>query len=331
MRAAWYTKQGAARDVLEVGELPDPGAGPGEVLVCVGASGVNPSDVKMRQGLRGPMPFPRVVPHSDGAGIVEAVGAGVDRSRVGERVWLWNGQWRRPLGTAAEKIALPAVQAVRLPTSTSFVEGACLGIPAMTAHRAVFSDGPVDGQTILVTGGAGAVGFYAIQLAKWGGATVITTVSSEEKAAHARGGGADHVVDYKKEDVAARVRELTAGRAADRIVEVDFGGNLAASRTALRQNGVIAAYASMGNLEPALPAYPLMAMNATLRFLIVYEMPDTAKAEACADIIRWLETGTARHAIARRFALDDIAAAHEEVETGKKIGQVIVSISNELA
>src|SRR5262249_2809851 len=229
MKAAWYEKTGNAREGLRVGELPDPEPGPGEVLVRVHFSGVNPSDVKSRAGLRGGMAFPRVIPHSDGAGVIEAAGRAVDPGHVGERAWLWNGQWSRAYGTAAERIALPAAQAVPLPAEVGFTAGACLGIPALTAHRSVFADGPVAGQTVLVTGGAGTVGHYAIELAKFGHANVIATVSGPEKARAARTAGADHVLDYRREDVAARVLEITGGAGVDRIVEVEFGGNLATS------------------------------------------------------------------------------------------------------
>src|SRR5690348_5866957 len=181
MRAAWYERNGAARDVLTVGEMPDPVAGPGEVVVRIHASGVNPSDVKSRQGTRGPMAFPRVIPQSDGAGIIAAVGEGVAASQIGQRVWVYNAQWQRPFGTAAELVALPASMAVPLPEGVGFAEGACLGIPASTAHHAVFADGPVARKTVLVTGAAGGVGHYAIQLARWGGARVLATASSEEK------------------------------------------------------------------------------------------------------------------------------------------------------
>lgn len=327
MLAGWYEKNGAAADVLQIGEMAAPDAGPGEVRVRLYASGVNPSDVKRRAGWRGQrIAYPRIVPHSDGAGIIDQVGEGVPRTRLGQRVWVYNGQWKRPFGTAAENIALPAAQAVPLPDGTSFAEGACLGIPAMTAHRCVFADGPVAGKAVLVTGGAGAVGHYAVQLAAWGGATVIATVSSEAKAAHAKAAGAQHVVNYRTDDVAARVRELTGGRGADRIVEVDFGANLAVAQAALAPHGVIAAYASMAAPEPALPFYPMMSLNAVVRLVFVYELPGDAFAQARADITRWLETGRAKHAVAARFPLPELATAHGAVEGGTLIGNAVVEI-----
>jgi len=327
MWAGWYERNGPAAQVIEVGEMPPPGVGPGEVLVRVAASGVNPSDVKRRAGARGQtIAYPRIIPHSDGAGVVEAVGAGVPPSRVGERVWLFNAQWRRPFGTAAGYVALPAAQAVRLPDHVTFAEGACLGIPAMTAHRCLFADGPVGGLVVLVTGGAGAVGHAAMQLAAWGGATVIATVSSEAKAAAARAAGTHHVVNYKTENVIERVRTLTGGRGVDRIVEVDFGANLPVSREVLKPNGTIAAYASMGNPEPALPYYPLMLQNVNLRLVFVYEIPPAAMGQACSAITAWLESGKAAQLIAARLPLVQLAAAHEMVEGGRQIGNVVVEL-----
>src|SRR5581483_10741756 len=207
MKAAWYERNGPARDVLTVGEMPDPEPGGGEVRIRIHASGINPADWKSRGGPSRPMAFPRVIPHSDGAGVIDRVGPGVPTRRVGERVWIWNGQWKRPFGTAAEFIALPAAQAVPLPEHVSFAEGACLGIPAMTAYHAVALAGLGAGSRVLVSGGAGAVGQYVIQFAKRAGATVLTTISSAEKAAAAREAGADHTIDYKREDVGARVKQ----------------------------------------------------------------------------------------------------------------------------
>jgi NADPH:quinone reductase len=225
MRAAWYERNGPAREVLQVGEMPDPEPGRGEVRVRIHASGVNPSDWKTRAGSR-PMAGPRVIPHSDGAGVLDRVGSGVPDERLGERVWVWNAQWKRPFGTAAEFVVLSEEQAVRLPESVSFEADACLGIPALTAHRAVIIDGSPEDQIVLVAGGAGSVGHYAIQFAKLlGAAQVIATVSSPEKAEHARQAGADAVINYRTEPVAERIMELTTGHGADRIVEVDLAGN----------------------------------------------------------------------------------------------------------
>lgn len=326
MNAAWYDRNGAAGAVLTVGNLPDPVPGPGEVLVRVKLSGVNPSDVKTRAGTRGGMAFPRVVPQSDGAGVIEAVGPGVEPRRIGERVWLWNGQWRRPYGTAAEKIALPSEQAVRLPDGVPFEAGACLGIPAMTAEACLFSDGPISGRTVLVTGGAGAVGHYAIQLARWGGSRVIATAGRPETLAACRQAGADPVIDYKREKVAVRVLEETAGEGVDRIVEVEFGGNLETSLAVIKENGVIAAYASMAAPTPTLPFYPLMFKAATLRLVLVYILTPAARRRAIANLTAALEAGALTHPIAARFPLAEIARAHEAVEAGDKLGQVLVTL-----
>lgn len=325
MKAAWYEKHGPAKEVIQVGELETPEPRAGEIRVRLSASGANPSDVKARLGSR-PVKWPLIVPHSDGAGVIDKVGVGVDASRVGERVWVYNGQWERGLGTAAEYISLPADQVVHLPDSVSFVEGACLAIPAMTAHRCIFSDGSVAGQTILVTGGAGAVGHYAIQLAKWGGATVITTVSSDEKATLAKEAGADHILNYRTEDVAERIREITNGDGVDRIAEVEFGGNLPVTQKVLKGNGTVAAYSSMKAPEPVLPYYPMMIANTTIRLVMVYVMPDQAKRQACEDILRTIEEGKLIHSVGPKFSLEETAAAHEAIESGNYIGNVVVEI-----
>ena len=327
MKAAFYERNGPADEVLQVAEMPMPAPAPGEVLVRVKASGVNPSDVKSRAGLRAKMSYPRVVPQSDGAGVIEAIGAGIDPARVGERVWLWNGQWQRPFGTAAEYIALPSFQAPHLPDGVPYEAGACLGIPAMTAHRCVFADGPVAGQTILVTGGAGAVGHYAIQLARWGGAKVIATVSGAEKAAHAKAAGADRVVNYKNEDVTQAVKDFTNGQGADRAIEVEFGGNLQTTLACLKTNGVIATYASSAVMEPKLPFYPMMFQGITLRMVLVYVLPEAARRQSIQDINQALVQGALVHAVAETFPLEKIAAAHKAVESGKAVGNVVVTIS----
>ena len=325
MRAVWYEENGAADAVLQLGDMDESAPGPGEVRVRLAASGVNPVDCKRRKGGRGAMDGPRVVPHFDGAGLVDGVGDGVEEGRMGERVWIYEAQWGRPMGSAAESITLAADRAVRLPDNTDFDEGACLGIPAMTAHRCVFADGPVDGQTVLVTGGAGAVGRYAIQFAALGGARVIATVSSADKAAVARNAGAHEIIDYKCEDVPARVAEVTGGGVA-RIIEVEFGANLETSLAVIANNGVIASYASDGVLEPALPFYRLAYANVTVRPVLVFGMPEEAKSRAIADITRWAESGELSHHIGPRFALEDTAAAHRAVEGGA-FGKVIIEIA----
>ena len=330
MLAASYARNGPARDVLEMGELPTPEPGVGEVRVRVAASGVNPSDVKSRRGWGpGPLPWPRIIPQSDGAGVIDAVGAGVEEAKVGQRVWTWNAQWKRPFGTAAEYVVLPAAQAVPLPESVSFAHGACLGIPAETAHRAVTIDGSVEGQVLLVAGGAGAVSNYAIQIAKTKGATVLTTVSSPEKAEHAAAAGADHVIDYRRQDVAEQVRSLTGGRGVDRIIEVDLGANLTLIGACLAPGGTVVVYGSAANMQPTLPVLPLLVQGVTLRFFSVYELPAGARATAIADLTDLMTSGRLRHTVAARFSLADIARAHEAVESGRSIGNVVVDIAPE--
>jgi NADPH:quinone reductase len=328
MKAAYYEQNGPADKVIIVGELDDPGVAAGEVVVEVATSAVNPSDAKARAGVRGPMAYDRVIPHSDGAGRIVAVGDGVSRDRIGDRVWLWNAGWKRAHGSNGTLISLPSEQAVPLPNETSFEAGACLGIPALTAHRCLFADGLIEGQNILVTGGAGTVGSYAIQMAKLAGARVFTTISSKEKADHAKSMGADVVLNYREEGVAESILSATDGAGVDRIVEVEFGGNLATSRKILAQNGTIAAYGSMANPEPSLPFYPMMFDGQTLRMVLVYILPQAARTTGVADINSWLEQGALQHPIARTFLLEQSAEAHEFVESGTKIGTTVVKVAN---
>jgi NADPH2:quinone reductase len=329
MHAVWYERNGEAADVLHYGELTTPSPGAGEVLVRLATSGINPIDAKRRRGARGQViRYPLVIPGFDGAGVIEATGGGVEPGCVGERVWVYEAQWQRPRGTAAEFVTLPAERAVRLPDRTSFVEGACLGIPALTAHRAVFADGPVMGQTVLVTGGAGAVGAYAIQFAKLGGARVLTTVSSDQKAEIAADAGADYVFNYKAENVVQRIADLPDGGGVDRIVEVELGGNLPQSLEILKPNGVIASYASDAVLEPKVPFYGLAYKSATVRFIVVFMMPEIAKQQAVGDITRWLEAGELRHYVAKRLPLAEAAAGHEAIERGV-IGNLVLDINSE--
>ena len=325
MKAAWYERKGPARSVLVLGEMDKPAPAAGQVLVRVHASGVNPSDTKGRGGARGNvvMPWPRIVPHQDGAGVIEAVGDGVPQRRVGERVWLHEAQLKAPFGTAAEYVALPAHQAVRLPDAVDFAAGAALGVPAMTAHRSVFADGPVDGKTVLVTGGGGAVGHYAIQFARHGGARVIATVGSREQEELAREAGAELVINRRESDVAQAIK--AAGHGVDRIVEVAFGANLATSLKVLHPNGVIATYSSDAEPEPTLPFWPLVLLDATVRFVLVYTMTRQAHDEAAAVIEAALEEGWLKHRIGARFPLERIAEAHELVEAGGA-GKVVVEL-----
>lgn len=327
MRAGWYERQGAPAEVLEVGQMARPEPGPGEVRVRVYASGVNPSDTYGRAGRMAAMPFPRVVPHQDGAGVIDAVGEGVPAARVGERVWVYEATWNRPFGTAAEYTTVPTRRAVRLPDGVPFEVGACLGVPAMTAHRAVFAGGPVADRTVLVTGGAGSVGSLAVQLAKWGGARqVIATVSTDAKAAVAREAGADQVVNYRQQDAAAAIQSAAGSAGVDHIADVDFGGNLATSLAVLAANGRIAAYASRGNPEPAVPFRALMQRNVTLYAVLVYSMPEAAKEAAMADITRALEMDALRPVIADLLPLERLAEAHERVEAWTPVGHLVLQL-----
>lgn len=327
MKAIWYDRTGPAREVLQFGDRPTPEPGHGQALVRIRASGVNPSDVGMRGGAAGTMAYPRITPNSDGAGVVEAVGPGVDGAWVGKRVWFYNGQRNgRAFGSAAEYIELDLDLLTELPPQVSFAQGATLGIPCMTAHRSLFLAGPVQGRTILVTGGAGAVGHYAVQLAKWAGATVIATVSSQAKAERARDGGADHVIDYRTEDVALRAREITGGLGVDHIVDVDFGGNLAANLACVAQNGSIAYYATRGAANPAVPAGVLMRLNLSVTGVYLPVSPHAARKRAQSDIARWIATGPRILSVAGTHPLEDCAGAHEQVEAGGKVGTVVVEV-----
>lgn len=327
MKKAIYRRTGAAHEVLEIVERAVPAPGPGEVRVRVAWSGVNPSDTKSRAGTRSPvMPFPEVTPHSDGAGVVDAVGEGVDVARIGERVWLWNTAWGRPEGTAAEFVVLPQAQAVRLPDGVLLEAGACLGIPAMTAAHAVLGYGDVRGQRVLVAGGAGAVGHYAIQMARLAGAAqVIATVSSEEKATIAREAGADAAVDYRAADFIDRVRALTGGQGVDRIIEVDLAANARADFELLAPGGLAVVYGS-GQPEASVPFVPGILKNLQLAFFIVYHLPPAARESAQSQLTAWLAAGRLKHRIAARLPLERIAEAHALVESGRAIGNVVVSI-----
>ncbi|MDP2868432.1 NADPH:quinone reductase [Methyloversatilis sp.] len=327
MRAAFYDQTGPARQVLQVAELPDPVPGAGELRVRLQWSGVNPSDVKARAGLRaGGMPFPRIIPHSDGMGIVDAVGPGVSASRIGERVWLWNAAWGRACGTAAQFITLPQAQAVALADSISGEAGACLGIPATTALHALLTHGGVAGKSVLVAGGAGAVGRYAVQFAKLLGARqVITTVSNAAKAELARDAGADRVIDYRTEDVAAQVAAATGGQGVDRIVEVDVAANAVMDIGLVRPGGEWIIYGS-GTPQFALPFFALAARNITLRVILVYTLDEAERRAVIDTLTRLLATGRVRHHIAERMPLAQIADAHTRIEQGQVVGNIVLAL-----
>jgi len=331
MQAAFYERTGPAAEVLQFADLPDPQPGPGELRVRLRWSGVNPSDVKSRAGLRNPvMPFPRIVPHSDGMGVVDAVGEGVAADRIGQRVWVWNAAWGRPFGTAAQYIVLPQAQAVALPDNVADEAGACLGIPALTALHAVLmpgSDGAgVAGQRVLVAGGAGAVGHYAVQFARLlGAAQVIATTSTAEKAALARAAGADVTIDYRQADAAAQLREATQGQGVDRIIELDIAANAALDVDALRPGGDLVVYGS-GATPFELPFFPLIAKNLNLRFFIVYHLAPADRQRCEAALTGWLHRGALQHNIAQRLPLAQIAEAHDAVAQGRVAGNLVVAI-----
>jgi len=326
MHAAFYSEQGPARDVLRVGHQPTPEPGPGEVRVRLRASGVNPSDWKVRRGGFGrPLMAPLIIPHSDGAGDIDAVGAGVP-DRVGERVWVWNGQWKRPFGTAAEYIVLPAAQAVHLPDNVDYAVGACLGIPALTAIQAIRLAQVGPGASVLVAGGAGSVGHYAIQLAKLRGARVITTISNDAKAAHARSAEADEVINYRTEDVGERVRTLTSGRGVDAVIEVDLSRNARFYPAVLRPYATVVIYGMSAN-ESTLPSLWLMQNSVTLRLFLVYELTAADRAAGIAEVNDLLKQGRLVHTIARRLPLESIAEAHDIVERGDVIGNVVLDVA----
>jgi NADPH2:quinone reductase len=323
MKAVWYEQQGPADQVLQFGDLPNPEPAAGEVRVAVKVSGVNPIDVKKRTGGRGGMAGGRVIPHFDGAGVIDAVGEGVDANRVGQGVWFYEAQWERDNGAAAEFVCLLAHLVVPLPENVDFAVGACLGIPALTAYGAVLADGPVTGKTVLVTGGAGAVGRYAIQIAKLSGACVLTTVSSDEKQKIAASAGADEVINYKTTDVGKRVLELTSGQGVDRVVEVEFGGNLETNLRAVRIGGTIASYASQAVPEPKLPFYQLMYRSIMIRHVLVFELADDLKRQGIEDFTQWMAHGRLTHNIGERFPLSETVKAHQAVEGGA-VGKVLV-------
>ena len=326
MRAAWHTKFGTAEEVLEVGILDVPVPKSGEVLIRVYASGINPLDVKKRAGLRGSLKVERAIPHYDGAGIIEAVGEGVDSQRIGQRVWLFEGQYNRWLGTSAEYTCIPESRAVLLPESVSFSEGACLGIPALTAHRAVCADGSVKDKTILVTGAAGAVGGYAVQFATLLGATVIGTVSSDAKALIAESYGAKHVINYKTEDVIERVKELTKGIGVDRVVAVELGGNMPITSRILNKNAVIAAYASMSVPELPLKFYPLLSTGPSIQIVACFTVPEADKIQGAMDISAWMAAGQLQHNVGATYTLDEIVIAHQSLENGMLTGGAVILI-----
>ncbi|MDO8694208.1 MAG: NADPH:quinone reductase [Sheuella sp.] len=326
MKAAWYERNGEARDVLVVGEMQTPVAGPGEVLVKVSVSGVNPSDVKSRRAR--PLIAPRIVPHSDGGGVIEAVGAGVASSRIGQRVWIWNGQFGRPMGTCAQYIAVPEEQAVSLPADTSFDAAACMGIPGLTAFEAVRRCGEIKGKNILVIAAAASVGHYAAQMAALKGARVIGTVSSETKAAHARMAGVAETINYKTENVAERVKALTGGRGVDAIIDMDFSTTADLLRKgALAPHGTVSCYGSNSVEDTPIPFRVCLPNSLSLQFFLIYDLTPQERSFALQELSALLKAGVLSHAIGARYPLSDIIKAHEAVEQGKVMGNIVIDIA----
>lgn len=326
MKAAFYAKNGPARDVLEVGEMPDPVLGAGQVLVRLHVSGVNPSDTKTRQGQPGrPMDGNPRIPHNDGAGVIEAVGVGVAASRLGERVWVHNTGFKRVLGTAAELLAVEAENAVPLPDNLDFEAGACLGVPLLTAYHGVTAAGPVAGKWVFVSGGAGAVGNFAVRIAKALGARVIASVSGADKAVAALSAGADVVINYRTEDVVAAVAQATAGRGVDHLVEVNIAANAHLFEGILAKGASVAVYGSGESVVP-LDTRFMRVRLISLRFFNVYELPAATLDAAKEALLPMLASGQIVPRVAARFTLADIASAHEAVEQGALIGNAVVLI-----
>ncbi|MBW4710533.1 NADPH:quinone reductase [Roseobacter sp. YSTF-M11] len=332
MKAITYDRFGAAQDVLTLTELdiPDPAAG--EVRVDLVYSGVNPSDVKARAGTRPGVTkpaYPQIIPHSDGSGVITSVGAGVDPSRIGDRVWIWNGQWQRAFGTAATQITLPEHQAVRLPGTASFETGAVLGIPGLTAAHVVLAGGDVSGKTLLIQGGAGTVGYLAIQLAKWAGARVIATARGDG-IARCEAAGADAVLDYSAADLAQLVLAANQGQAVDRIVEVEFGSNIETDTTVIAPNGTIAAYGSALNMTPKLPFYPLLFKAVTIDIVLIYLLSPAERQSAITHLHAALADNALQCPVERVFTLPETAAAHEAVQAGARAGAILVDVTADM-
>jgi NADPH:quinone reductase len=328
MKAVWFDKKGPARDVLVYGEIADPEPTIGQVRVRVHVSGVNPSDTKTRSGFGGNMnmEFPRIIPGQDGAGVIDRVGPGVPESRIGERVWIYEAYRGRPFGTTAEYCVIPSHHAVKLPDLIDFNTGAGLGVPALTSHRCLFADGGIQGKTVLVHGGGGGVGHPAIQLAKWAGARVITTVSRPEQAAIAKEAGADVIVNRQTENVVEAVRKATGRAGVDRVVDVDFAQNLAINQGVLKVGGVIASYMS-SPFQGAFPFVPLMVNCITIQCVLVYTMSEQAHLDAIRDTTACLEAGRYLTHVGARFKLNQLVEAHEAQDSGKVIGKILIDIA----
>lgn len=326
MLAGWYDRCGPADEVIRVGEAPDPTPGAGEVLVRLKTSGINPSDYKRRGNVKAPMEFPRIIPHSDGAGVIEGLGPGVTGLRVGQRVWTYHAQWARPNGTAAQFVALPAVLVRPLPDSVSFEQGACLGIPCMTAMRCVTGGGPVAGKTVYVPAATGRVGAYAVQFAKLLGARVIASAGSAAKLDLARSLGADVAIDRSDPDLARKLLDETGGRGVDRIVEIDLPGNIAFNESVLADGGSIATYGSSPKSQAVLTLSPRRARNFDLQIVFVYTLAPAIADATCAAVTELASGGKLVHRVAGVVPLTELARAHREAEGQSGSGHMIVHI-----
>ena len=327
MRAITYTAFGPADTVLALCDIPTPDPAAGEVLVRLHRSGVNPSDVKSRAGSRPGVtkpPFPLVIPHSDGAGVIEATGPGVDPARKGERVWTWNGQWQRPHGTAASHIAIPAAQAVPLPDGIGFDTGATLGIPGLTAAQTVLGGGDIAGKTLLVSGGGGSVGHLAIQLARWAGARVIATASPGTSSDHAQEAGADTVLDYRAPDLAEQILAANDGHPVDRAIECEFGPNIDTLAQVMAPLTTIAAYGSAADMTPQLPFGPLLFKAIKIDITLVYILPDAERAQRIKQLHDALAGGALLSRIHTTYPLDQAASAHIAVEQAGRHGAILL-------
>ena len=327
MKAVWFEKTGDPQDVLNFGDREVPQPAEGEVLVRIYASAVNPSDVKKRAGAQPPgFVDGFVIPHSDGAGVIEAVGSGVPAEREGNRVWVYQAQFQRHWGTAAQYVCVPSNTAPDLPDNTGFDVGACIGIPMMTAHRCVFCSGDVAGKNILITGASGRVGYYAAQWAKNAGANVISTAGSEQRCEIVKQISAGTVLNYNSGNLSKQIQDCTDGHGIDHIVDVEFGMNAAISAEVLKNNGSIATYSSSKSAQPEIPFYPFMFKNISINTVLVYNMPDEAKAQATTDIQHALSGNQLSHRIAQTWSLSETAMAHQAIEQGGLDGCVIVKI-----
>ena len=333
MRAGWYEKIGEPADIVTVGEIETPIPGPGEVRVRIHVSGINPSDLKRATGWSGaPMAHPRVTPNNDGAGVIDAVGEGVATARIGERVWVYEATLvGRKQGTAAEYCILPQAYAVQLPGNADFAFGAQIGVPALTAHRCVFADGPVKGLTVLVAGGAGSVGRFAVQIAKWGGAHVIATAGSPAQMAIAKAAGAHEVLNYREPDLAARIKAAAAktpSGGVDRVVEVQFMANVAMDAEVLKTNGSVSIYGSSDNRDeqPVVPMRVLLGKGVNLRWVMVYALAPQPRKQAIEDVTAAIAAGALTPHAVESFPLEKLADAMASVGVVGRGGKVLVEV-----